>query len=308
MRFSLDELTSSVLVLLASVLVAFAPDAYLPMLLRAFLMPILGCASVVTVMAAWRRRWWLAGAAGLGGMMMLAQVVTPTSIEESPVTIGHEGAALRVFHMNVLQPNTSYAQAIAQALQSEADIISVQEVDPRWAAELRMVLGSRYPFFHLEPRQNCYGIALFSKLPFERVATLESAGAPFIEAWLKVGGDRIRLIAVHATSPISYDHFRRRNEQLQALGGMLACDDTSTIVIGDLNTVPWDQAFRRFCTRAGLRSSAPSTYRTWPSIGPFAAIPLDHILVTGDLATSDFTTIDIPGSDHRGLYAALHHR
>ena len=308
MRFSLDQLTSSVLVLLASVLVAFAPDAYLPMLLRAFLIPILGCTMVVTVVAAWRRRWWLAGAAGIGGMMMLAQVVTPMPIEEGPVTIGHEGAALRVFHMNVLQPNTSYAQTIAQALQSDADVISVQEVDARWAAELRTVLGSRYPFFHLEPKQNCYGIALFSKLPFERVATLESAGAPFIEAWLKVGGDRIRLIAVHATSPISYDHFRRRNEQLQALGDLVACDDTSTIVIGDLNTVPWDQAFRRFCTRAGLRSGSPSAYRTWPSIGPFAAIPLDHILVTGDLASSDFTTIDIPGSDHRGLYAAVHHR
>lgn len=308
MSATLGQLTSAALVLLVSVLVALAPDAYLPMLVRAFLVPIIGSAIVLTVMAAWRRRWWLTGAASLGSLMMLAQVVTPSSIEDGPATIAQEGAALRVFHMNVLQPNTSYAQAIAQALQSEADIISVQEIDPRWAAELRTVLGSQYPFFHLEPRQNCYGIALFSKLPFEKVETLENAGAPFIEAWLNVGGDPIRLIAVHATSPISYGHFRRRNEQLQALGDLLSCGDTSTIVVGDLNTVPWDQAFRRFCTQAGLRSGAPSVHRTWPSIGPFAAIPLDHILVSEDLATSDFATVDIPGSDHRGLYAALHHR
>lgn len=308
MSATLGQLTSAALVLLASVLVALAPDAYLPMLVRAFLVPIIGSAIVLTVMAAWRRRWWLTGAASLGSLMMLAQVVTPSSIEDGPATIAHEGAALRVFHVNVLQPNTSYAEAIKQALRSGADIISVQEVDARWAAELHSVLGYQYPFFHLEPRQNCYGIALFSKLPFEKVETLENAGAPFIEAWLNVGGDPIRLIAVHATSPISYGHFRRRNEQLQALGDLLSCGDTSTIVVGDLNTVPWDQTFRRFCAQAGLRSCAPSAYRTWPSIGPFAAIPLDHILVSEDLATSDFATVDIPGSDHRGLYAALHHR
>lgn len=308
MRSPFRELLSTVIVLAVSVVIAFAPDAYLPMLVRAFIVPVIMCAVVLALGAVWHRWWWLAGAACAGGLVMLAQLVTPTRTEGGAADRAQGAAALRVFHMNVLQPNTSYAEAIAQALQSQADIISVQEVDPRWAGELSRGLHHRYPYSHVVPRENCYGIALFSKVPFGRVETLESAGAPFIEACFDIGGRPLRLIAVHATSPISYGHFRRRNEQLRALGERIAHNDTSTIVVGDLNTVPWDQAFRRFCAQAGLRSGAPSAYRTWPSIGPFAAIPLDHILVTEDLASSDFTTVDIPGSDHRGLYAALHHR
>ena len=302
------ELFTPLFVLAVSVIIAFAPDAYLPMLIRAFIVPAVTVTAVLVSWAVWRRRWWLAVAAGTGSLVMIAQLIVPSQSEDGSAEVAHEGAALRVFHMNVLQPNTSYAEAIAQALQSQADIISVQEVDPRWGGELSRGLHHRYPYSHVVPRENCYGIALFSKVPFGRVETFESAGAPFIEACFAIRGRPLRLIAVHATSPISYGHFRRRNEQLRALGERIALNDTSTIVVGDLNTVPWDQAYRRFCARAGLRSGASAPYRTWPSIGPFAAIPLDHILVSEDLLSTGFTTVDIPGSDHLGLYAELYHR
>lgn len=295
------ELYLSITLLAIAVVAALAPDAYLPMLLRAFLLPGAIGLVIVALLAAWRRWWWVAGGGLAGATLVGLQVATP----HLSTTFDAGGTSLRVFHMNVLQPNGAFDQAIAQALGSDADVISIQEVGPRWAKALTDGLRARYPYAHIETRSDCYGIALFSRVPFTTVRTLTIHGAPFIEARLNVEGRPVRLLAVHTSSPISYDHFRRRNEQLAALAEHLTGDDTATIVVGDLNTVPWDQAYQRFCARSGLRSTTPATQRTWPSVGPLALIPLDHVLLSHGLSHTALRTVDIPGSDHRGVLADL---
>ncbi len=298
---SLSELYLATTLLSLAVIGVFAPDAYVPMLARAFLLPAAIGLGAMVLFAVLRRWWWVACSSLVGGLMIGVQVSTP-HLAPAPNATGN---SLRVFHMNVLQPNNSYLQAIDQALASDADVISVQEVGPQWAAALQEGLLPAYPYSHIEPRTNCYGIALFSRTPFSDVRTLTIHGAPFIEARLNVEGRPVRLLAVHTSSPISYDHFRRRNEQLAALAEHLAGGDTATIVVGDLNTVPWDRAFQRFCARSGLRSTTPATQRTWPSVGPLALIPLDHVLLSPGLSHTSLRTVDIPGSDHRGLVADL---
>lgn len=291
------ELCVAMVVLTLSLLLAFAPDAYLPMLLRAFIVPASMGTLAFALLSVIRRKWWVAQSALLGGAMMLMQVPSVRVVGTSA------GIGLRIFHMNVLQPNTAFDGAIAQALASDADVISVQEVSPEWAAALRCGLGESHPYAYIEPRTNCYGIALVSRRPFAGTRLLDVEGSPFIEARIDVDGRPVRLLAVHATSPITYGHFRRRNAQLDRLGTYLAQDDTATIVVGDLNTVPWDGAYGRFCARAGLRSTTSPLQRTWPS--PFAVIPLDHVLVSPGIASSALRTVHIPGSDHKGFLAEL---
>ncbi|HRH39321.1 MAG TPA: endonuclease/exonuclease/phosphatase family protein, partial [Flavobacteriales bacterium] len=121
-----------------------------------------------------------------------------------------------------------------------------------------------------------------------------------------VDGRAVRLFAVHATSPGSFGHFRRRNEQLKALAEIVRNSGAPTFVIGDLNTVHWDGAYQRFCARSGMRPiNSPFTI-TWPSVGPFALIPLDHALVSAEVDPSVLRSFNVSGSDHRGLYAELH--
>lgn len=300
-RSDLRQLFLATGLLTIAVVAAFAPDAYLPMLLRAFLLPGTLALGLLALIAFWRKARWVALSAGAGMLLMGAQVRTLDRVH----LVDADGTAFRVFHMNVLQPNTAYATAIDQALASNADLISVQEVGPSWAAQLTERLAERYPYAHMEPRINCYGIALFSRVPFRSVHTITLQGAPFIEAELEVEGRPVRVLAVHTSSPISYGHFQRRNLQLAALGDRLAQGDTATIVVGDLNTVPWDQAYRRFCARSGLRSTTPATQRTWPSVGPLALIPLDHLLLSPGIVPTALRTVHIPGSDHKGLLAEL---
>ncbi len=301
MEKKLRELGLAMALLTLALIVAFAPDAYVPMLARAFLVPGTAVVLLLGLFAALRKRWWVAQAALFGSALMAMQIPTPhLSARAAPA-----GDAFRVFHMNVLQPNTAFDAAIAQALESDADVISVQEVGPEWALALEDGLREHYPFFHMESRTNCYGIALFSKRPFQGVRTITVRGAPFIEALFTVNEEPVRLLAVHATSPISYHHFRKRNEQLSRLGEYLAQNDTATILVGDLNTVPWDRAFMRFCSRSGLLSTTPIMQRTWPSLGPLAVIPIDHVLVSRGIRPVALSTLRVTGSDHRALIADL---
>lgn len=301
LRSKQRELVFATLLLALATALALAPDAYVPMLARAFLLQWAAAFAMAALLATLRKRWWIASAAVLGTVMVLVQVRTP-AVEL--VRVG-DGAPLRILHMNVLQPNEQHADAVARALGSDADLISVQEVGPEWAADLAAGLRERYPYQHIEPRTNCYGIALFSRIPFQEVHTVVVAGSPFIEAVVRAGEQPVRVLAVHASSPISYGHFRRRNAQLELLAGHVAATDTPTVLIGDLNTVHWDRAYGRFCARSGLAPTGGTDQRTWPSVGPLALIPLDHLLVSPGVSPVSVNTFDVPGSDHRGLLAEL---
>ena len=81
-------------------------------------------------------------------------------------------ALVRVAQMNVFQPNDDHDEVIAAAIATNADVISFQEVSPIWASVLQQGLAARYPYHRLVARNNCYGIALFSRLPFLRVDVL----------------------------------------------------------------------------------------------------------------------------------------
>lgn len=295
------ELIRATSVLLIATALAFAPDAYLPMLARAFMLPGALLFGVFALAAVVRRKWWVAQSALAGAAMLAGQLSTPSV----PMVTMSRPPDLRVLHMNVWQSNNAYAAVTERALESGADVISVQEVAPCWAEALEQGLSEHYPYMHIEPRDNCYGMALFSRIPFREVRTITLHGTPMIEALCNVHERPVRLLAVHATSPISYAHFQRRNRQLLDLGHHLAQDDTATVLIGDLNTVPWDRAFQRLCISAALRSTTPPVQRTWPSIGPLALIPLDHVLISPGIVPVWLRTVHVPGSDHKGLLAAL---
>ncbi|MBL7937839.1 MAG: endonuclease/exonuclease/phosphatase family protein [Flavobacteriales bacterium] len=295
------ELRWMALFLLTATGLAFAPDAYLPMLARAFMLQWCVGFICVSALLIWSRRWWMAFTALFCAALLAPQISAP----EQAAFVTTDGTKLKVLHMNVLQPNSAFDAAISGALKSGADVISVQEVGPEWGEALRSGLCTTYPYVHIEPRTNCYGIALFSKRPFTRVGTIVVLGSPFIEAMIEVDGRPLRLLAVHATSPISYAHFKRRNRQLDHLARYIAQSGTATLLVGDLNTVPWDSAFERFCIQAGLAPTTGVDQRTWPSIGTLALIPLDHLLISRSISTSSITTVHIPGSDHRGLLAEV---
>jgi endonuclease/exonuclease/phosphatase family metal-dependent hydrolase len=62
------------------------------------------------------------------------------------------------------------------------------------------------------------------------------------------------------------------------------------------------------CDRTGLREELGPAQATWPSFAGLALIPLDHILVTKQLAVTGLDLFSISGSDHRGVAATIRSR
>lgn len=299
------QLSLIVATLTLACVLCFAPDAYLPMMLRAFMFWWAIALGSAALFAVTRRMWWWAVSCFLAAPMVFVQV-NGTS---SGLPVVGKGAALRIAHMNVLQPNDERSAVIAEVRSIGADLISAQEVSLEWADALEVGLAAAYPYRHVVPRNDHYGIALFSKWPFAQVGTIMIEGSPIIEAVLDVYGERVRVFAVHTTSPGTYAQYRQRNVQLKRLAELVRRQALPVVIIGDLNTVPWDSAFRSFCSISGTRVLDPPFMATWPVLGPGALIPLDHVLVSDGSLSGTSTTFHVSGSDHRGLVAHLriHH-
>lgn len=289
------------IVLALGVVLAFAPDHFLPMLVRAFLLQWLLFFGVLAALGTWQRRWWLTGASAGAALLVVMPAVPARTV---PIGTAAD-AELRIAHLNVFQPNDAFAEVLQAARATDADVLSFQEVDERWAQALVQGLGADYPYHRIAPRGNCYGIALFSRRPFEHADVLYLTERPVIDATVRTEAGPVRVLAVHASSPGSYREFRDRNRQLDRLAEVVGASDRPVAVVGDLNTVSWDHALRRLCASTGLRESADAPSATWPSIAGLALIPLDHVLATPALDILAPRSFPIPGSDHRGLVAGL---
>ena len=296
LRKDRDVLLATFILTVATAL-AFAPDAFLPMLARAFLLEWVVVFLLILAWAVWRRSAWTAAASALACLMVLLQLDAPVA----PTLHQQTEATLRVAQMNVLQPNRRHAEVVRLALDSDADVISFQEVSEAWAVVLEQELGPAYPFHRIVPGDHCYGIALFSRLPLDRVNVLVLEDTPVIEAVVRSGKGAVRVFSMHANSPGSWGDHRRRNAQLEQLATIVRSSAMPTVVVGDLNTVSWDRAMWRLCLNSGLRVGTASYSPTFPSLFGLALIPIDHLLVSPGAAVVESHTFFIPGSDHRGL-------
>ena len=79
------------------------------------------------------------------------------------------------------------------------------------------------------------------------------------------------------------------------------------VVLGDFNATPWNTAFREMRRRANLSLGTTRWWLpTWPDLEPaLLRIPIDHVLVAGDLPVLRAQLGAPIASDHRPLLAAI---
>lgn len=300
----IDHPAFGVLILVLAAVLTWSPDVFGAMHARAFLPQWALFFAFTALFALYRKRWSLALAAGLAlSMMLFAR--TPTVLTDPD---GRGAVGLRIAQMNVLKANSRYADVIGAALATGADVISMQEVGPGLEPWMRAQLAIAYPHMRILARADNYGIALLSKTPFLEARFIELEGVPIVDAVIASSSGAVRVVSVHTTSPGNVSQFRERNAQLIALEQILGTSTLPTVLVGDLNTVPWDSAFGRLCRAAGLHGNHQGIRATWPSFMGLALIPLDHVLVSSELEVQGLTRFTIPGSDHRGLVATLRDR
>jgi endonuclease/exonuclease/phosphatase (EEP) superfamily protein YafD len=209
----------------------------------------------------------------------------------------------RVMLINVNTDAGDPARVAAVIRRHDPDVLVLEEISARWVRDLSW-LADAYPHHRSEPRSDNFGIGLYSKFPLResRIAAIGEAGVPSILATAEIGGRPLFLIATHPLPPGGAENSRLRNEQLELIPEVIP-RDVSTLLLGDLNTTPWNYHFKLLLKRSGLVDSACGRWiqPSWPSFAPLCRIPLDHCLHTHDVVTLRRRVCEHAGSDHYPL-------
>lgn len=276
-------------------------DGGFPLVLLMAFTPYAAVAALFVAGVATALRNW--AAAGVMGVVTvaLAVAVLPRAIGDETIDPGGRET------FNVLSANIYVGHADPEALvglvdRYDVDLLSVQELTPKFARELRREgLEQRLPHAIEETRPRSSGAGLYSWLPMRQLT-----GSRFFfrmprAALTLPGGGRLRVVGVHPYPPVrgSVDIWKQALTSLPSAGS-----GPPWILIGDFNST-LDQSQFRDLIDDGYRDAGAvageGLVPTWPNAGhtlpPF--ITIDHVLADARLGIVDYGVEDLPGSDHR---------
>lgn len=247
---------------------------------------------------------WLGAALGAVLAICFGWGVVPYLV---PSSDDRQPTVLRVLHFNVLHVNDRYADVEAFLREQNADVVVIQELDPKWRTALQGFTGS-YPHRLIEPRRGATGMALLSRYPLDGAKINLEADADwfYITATAEVDGRKLDLTAIHPPPPIGGRRSSTRNRIMKEVGYRGAAHGPH-IVLGDFNCTPWSPHFRKLRKATGTRDAAlgQGVMFTWyPSVLP-VAIPIDHVLVSPEISVHDYQVGPNLGSDHRAVTVDL---
>jgi len=236
-----------------------------------------------------------------------------------PTTAEATGLSLRVLSLNLHANGTQIDHFGALLDKERPDVVVLTEMHETFDRRMAPLLES-YPY-KLVGRSGpgyFHEINIYSRWPFASVQTtrVSALQLPVISVGLcPPSGERgvcLQVVALHAMAPFG-DGAKIRDQQLDAAARAAAGQLGPVLVIGDMNMTPWSPTFRRLLdsTRlkdASLRRGIAPTWapRSWSErvraftqdIAPLVGLPIDHALVSGDIAVRDSRIGAAVGSDH----------
>ncbi len=208
---------------------------------------------------------------------------------------------LRAVLVNVHAANNEYSRVIELLRNTNADLAVLIEATPEWVDALKD-LRSDYQFSHIESRPGAFGMALYSRIPFQDVRT-EAVGptpSPTIVARFGFDGRTFTLIGTHPFPPASRKAIGFRNRHFAELAKLVRSGTGPIVVLGDLNCSSWSPYFQRLLSESGLRDSRQGfgVQASWPVWMPLLRIPIDHCLVSSGIDVQSREIGTDVGSDH----------
>ena len=214
---------------------------------------------------------------------------------------------LRIATANLLTENQNKDSAISDIEKINPDILGIVEVDDKWKDKFEE-LKELYPYQHIMPSNDNFGVGILSKEKILEVKILEfgKMGRPNILATIdgsRFGFEKpLDVVVAHPFPPMSSFNSNERNIHLKGLDKIINDIRSRLVILGDMNCTPWSPRFFR-----NRYYSMPfdnlGIKLTWPSFLPsLLRIPIDHIITSKDLIHARYKTFNISGSDHLGLY------
>ena len=218
------------------------------------------------------------------------------------------GTALKFVYANLLSTNDDFDRLLTLIEAEQPDLIFLQEFSPQWQTATKPLHAS-YPVSYVQPRDDNFGIAMFSRVPLASASHVDSPplGYPTLIATASVNGAELTLVSSHPMIPVGRDNFAARNEQLASLAELVSAIDGPIMLLGDLNATIWDRYYRQFEVDTGLRNARRGfgILPTWPTFMPIGMIPIDHVLISEEISVVEARTGPRIGSDHLPLIVTV---
>ena len=207
----------------------------------------------------------------------------------------------RAMLVNVQTSNDNFSGVVDLIKTYDPEFIVFEEVNSKWLKELRS-LSKTYPYTVAQPRVDNFGIALFSRIPFQKadILYIGDASVPSVIASLDLGETSLTILGTHPIPPVRTEHFRLRNDQLAEIPKHIANVSQPVLLLGDLNVSPWSYYFRRLLKESGLRDSSRGNgfQPTWPTTTFLLLVPIDHCLYSPAIEMVNKELGPNIGSDH----------
>ena len=213
---------------------------------------------------------------------------------------------LKIAAWNVLTSNSRYEEVLQEIKAQNPDLLLLLEINETWVQKLGS-LKANYPYSIIEPREDNFGIGLFSKKPFKHSLFEYFEKVPSVYAQMELDSMVLNVVATHTLPPISQEWSFRRNQHLEKVANFVSKLEGECVVMGDLNVSPYSFVLKDFFKSSKLRDSAKGfgVQNTWKTSTPWVAIPIDHILVSSGLQVKDRIVSGNHGSDHSLIMATV---
>jgi endonuclease/exonuclease/phosphatase (EEP) superfamily protein YafD len=235
------------------------------------------------------------------GIPFLLYGYVSMSVPESDI----EKEGVRVASYNVMHYGTGQiAERVETLMKLDADILSLLEVNDVWLNVFSQY-ENIYPHKYELQNNRATGVTgltvIYSKFP---ILESEEYGDGFVVSHaIQVAQDTVfRITQVHPVPPLWRFYTKNRNETIASLSD-IDITDGNTFILGDFNTVHWQNPLKSVQKSLNLRLLSKGT-PTWPAYFPIA--PIDHIYASGDVKVAKQGKICMRGSDHCLVYADIY--
>ncbi|MFB6279563.1 MAG: endonuclease/exonuclease/phosphatase family protein [Salinibacter sp.] len=186
----------------------------------------------------------------------------------------------------------------------DPDLVLAVETDHWWMEQLDP-LREKYAHALRHPRENAYGLCLYSRYPLvgPHIRFLVEDDVPSLHTKVALpSGRHVWVHGMHPRPPHPQHEpdTTERDAELLLLAREIQDRDGPTIVGGDLNDVSWSYTTRLFQKISGLLDPriGRGLYNTFHARYPLIRYPLDHVFHSEHFALSELKVLPYIGSDH----------
>lgn len=211
---------------------------------------------------------------------------------------------LKLLVSNVYMENTHYEDFIQLIKKENPDLFLTLESDKKWQDAL-IKLSDSYPHQVLVPKDNTYGMHLYSKLPLHdtEVKYWLDKEIPSIHTFVTLpSGVVVEFYGIHPKPPVPTEEedSKKRDAEIMIVGNRVADSEYPVIVAGDLNDVAWSPITRLFLESSGLLDPrlGRGFYNTFNANNILFRWPLDHFFYSTHFRLIKIERLPDIKSDH----------